>query len=386
MSLKLKRKSIIILIYSYHKIEMSLLLKLLIIMEQDIIKKLKTDKWSQWDYLKINNNETLTIIYNLLVNRINKLEEIFVLQDPVLCYYYGIYYHINFERKLAKKYYKKAVQYGVSEAMDALGQYHQYYYSPVTKVVKYYLMAIEHNNRRSMFNLGRFYEKLKNYESMVQYYQLASKHSCINSMSRLARYYQRKGNYQSMKVYFIMAIEQGDVDSMYRLGCYYLKIKDYSQMEVYFLMASTRGHTNSISKLINFYHQHDKTDEMIQFYLLAIEKYNIKHVLTKLSKYYQDHLDVLITQIAFYKETNKRKHKYSQLIIKEIPNSVRHFRFRDQSLGMRIVKYHFKLNNGESEDNVYQEIKITDPLLIDYLTIVNVLQVKQKINEYINAL
>jgi len=51
---------------------------------------------------------------------------------------------------------------------------------------------------------------------------------------------------------------------------------------------------------------------------------------------------------------------------------------------MRIIQYHFKINQGATEEELYQEIKENDLLILTYLNILNDNQVTEKIEEYIN--
>jgi len=64
-------------------------------------------------------------------------------------------------------------------------------------------------------------------------------------------------------LYWLMAIDQGNVNSMFNLGQYYSKIKNYQLMIVYYLMAINRGCIYSIKKLINYYLGTDQLEEMV---------------------------------------------------------------------------------------------------------------------------
>jgi len=182
-----------------------------------------------------------------------------------------------------------------------------------------------------------------------------------------------------------MAIEHGDIDSMCNLGHYYYNIKNYQQMEVFYLMSINRGDDISLYKLIDYYCTHNKIDKIIHYCMTVVEKFNKQEILDKLLKFYQDNITEFINLISLYKDINKRKGEYTSLIIKELSLNVSHFRFRDHSMGAKIVNYHFRLNNGDSEDAVYQEIKFKDPLILDYLTIMDSTLVTNKIKEYLNS-
>jgi len=142
-----------------------------------------------------------------------------------------------------------------------------------------------------------------------------------------------------------MAIERGHIESMKQLGSYYHLNKQYQQMEVYYLMAINRGNLMSLINLFDCYQRLGKIDEILYYYLRFIDKFNVQ-CLTNLSHYYQNNTSELLNQIYLYKEIDKKKDKYSRLIIKGLPLDVLHFRFRDQSIGAKIIQYHFQLSNG----------------------------------------
>jgi len=187
-------------------------------------------------------------------------------------------------------------------------------------------------------------------------------------------------------LYYLMAMKNGYIGALYTLGLYYMRIGNYQQMEAYHLMAINRGEETSLCYLTDHYLEYNKIEEMVNCNLIMIEKFNNPKALCNLTKYYQNDPNELLNQIELYKEIKKRKEKYSRLIIKELPVNVSHFRFRDQSLGSKIIKYHFKLNNSVSEEHLYQQLKDTEPLILDYLTIVDKSRIKEKIDNYLNTL
>jgi len=350
-------------------------------MEEIIINYLKCNNVYKDYYLKINDNSTLTIIYNLLINKKDAQQDKVIMKNPLLCYYYGLYHQINNNNKAMRKYYKKSIEYQITEAMVALGW--SYNLIKPEKTKRYFLMAIESGNKPAMHSMALYYQERKDYESMIKYYLMAIDHGYVKSMNSLGQYYKENGNYDQMMKYYLMTFEHGSKKSMFELGLYYQQQHDYQQMEIYYLMAIKQGHIDSLYELVDSYCQLGRIDEMINYNLMAIEKYNNKYSFKKLLVYYEDNLDELLNQIIVYKEINKRKEKYSQLIIKNLAINVTHFRFRDESLGMKIINYHFQLNQGVSEENIYQQLKDKDYPLLDYLTIVNKSQVREKINEYL---
>jgi len=318
-------------------------------MEEQIINFLIEKSNGIWTYIKITDNNILSLVYNLLINKEDKVEEKVIHQNPLLYYYYGIYYHYIDNRKLLKKYYKTAIENEINEALCPLGDYYDHR-SKYEKMKKYHLAAIEHGN--------------------------------IKSMYMLANYYQCQGDYEQMIKYYVMAVEHGDVQSMYQLGLYYQEQKMFELMEIYYLMAVNHGIDNYLYGLHDYYYRRDRIDDLFHYNLMVIEKQNNRDAWNNLARYYQENLVELLNLITFYRDLNRRKGEYSNLIISQIPVTVRHFRFKDQSIGMKIMNYHFKINRGASEVNIYQQLKDKDPIILNYLNITEIQQVADKIKEY----
>jgi len=362
-------------------------------MEQEISNFLIKKFNDECDYIKIKDNQTLEIVYNLLI-RNNELDEEkskmsdeIIYPNPLLCYYYGIYHHYNLNKRLLKLYYKKAFEHGLIEAANALG----YYYHIQCKFEKmeyYYLLAIEQGNAKSMYHLANYYHDIREYSSSEKYFLIAIERGHVKSMYSLGVYYHSMGNYEKIRFYYQMAIERGDINSMIMLGSHYESHKKYQQMEIYYLMAINRGYDCYLSSLSDYYYHENRIDEMIQYNLMMIEKYNNRMAWNALTNKYQDNLVELLDLINLHRDLNKRKEKYRQLIIKDIPINVRHFRFKDGSIGMKILNYRFMMNQGnflrvlEPEEKIYQEINEKEPTILDYLNIINVTEIKKKIEEY----
>jgi len=181
-----------------------------------------------------------------------------------------------------------------------------------------------------------------------------------------------------------MGGELGDSKSMYQLGEYYREHKNFELMEVYYLMAIKRGINNYLYELTDYYYRRDRIDEMFNYNLKVIEKQNNRDAWNNLANYYKNNLVELLDLINFYRAINQRKEEYSNLIIRQIPINVRHFRFTDQSIGMKILNYHFKINQGASETSIYQQLKDKDPMILKYLNILDNQQVTVKIKEFVN--
>ena len=166
-------------------------------MEQQIINYLTRSTYEQFEYIKISDN-ILDIVYHLLINNKDLIKEEIIIQNPTLCYYYGIYHQVRHNGKLLKRYYKKATEYGISEAMDELGYYYCEH-NKLNKMKTYYLMAIEKGNKSAMYHLGCYYCSINDYESMINYFMMAINYGDIKSMYAMGTYYEMINNYELMK-------------------------------------------------------------------------------------------------------------------------------------------------------------------------------------------
>jgi len=73
-------------------------------MEQEIINFFTKTTYDQWDYIKIKDENILKIVYKLLIDDDEDfIKEEFIIDNPILCYYYGIYYQNNCNKKYMKK-------------------------------------------------------------------------------------------------------------------------------------------------------------------------------------------------------------------------------------------------------------------------------------------
>lgn len=61
-------------------------------------------------------------------------------------------------------------------------------------------------------------------------------------------------------------------DALYNLGIYYQTIKNYNRMKKYYLMAGQKGHSDALYALGLYYQSINNFDKMNKYYLLAIKK------------------------------------------------------------------------------------------------------------------
>jgi uncharacterized protein len=85
----------------------------------------------------------------------------------------------------------------------------------------------------NVYELGKYYQKEKNYDEMKKYYLMAIENGSIEAMRHLRLSFKCTNN--EMKKYYLMAIENGDISAMFNLGLYYQHIeKNYDEMKKYY--------------------------------------------------------------------------------------------------------------------------------------------------------
>ena len=111
-------------------------------------------------------------------------------------------------------------------------------YDASSETVEYYLAGIERNDIHVMFDIGIFYEGIRNYKEMEKYFLMCIELNDRRAMLRLASYYNKIKNYEEMKKYYLMASDLNDEIAMYYLSKYYECIEhNYNKSRKYLLMA-----------------------------------------------------------------------------------------------------------------------------------------------------
>ena len=93
--------------------------------------------------------------------------------------------------------------------LNLIGQYYNIVNINYDKMKKYYLMAIERGNNKSMYNLATYYKNIeKNNDEMLKYYLMAVENNYELSLLCLGTYYWGIENYDEMIKYYLMVIEK----------------------------------------------------------------------------------------------------------------------------------------------------------------------------------
>lgn len=196
-----------------------------IVEEKYIVEFLKEIKYI---YIKIENEETIKLIYQFLISKFEDSENrgnIEIKCDYYDSYYYiyiGIYFYAMREWNEMIKYYLMAVELKNSYAMIMLGNYYHRRKKEYNKAIEYYLMAIELQNSYAMTNLAYYYENVKEYDKMMEYYLMAIELKNPFAMINLGSYYEKIKEYDKMMEYYSMSIEFSEFGDL----CIINKIKN----------------------------------------------------------------------------------------------------------------------------------------------------------------
>jgi len=262
-------------------------------MEEYIIYILNLNKIN---YLKIENKNSLEKIYNLFKNKI--------FEEPTIDLeysYYGVYYYIEKNYDLMKKYFSMAIELNYSHAMNSLAFYYKNIEKNYDLMKKYYLMSIGLNNSHAMNNIGVYYQTVeKNYDLMKKYFLMAIELNYSKPMFNLAHYYKNiEKNYDLMKKYYLMAIELNHFKAMTNLASYYKNVeKNYDLMKKYLLMAIELNDFKAMTNLDNYYRITEKNDQtFVEFYkyenkedFISLFNYKFKDNINLDQKYYYSFL------------------------------------------------------------------------------------------------
>lgn len=141
----------------------------------------------------------------------------------------------------ADKYHQLAIEKGYDPAIFDLGR-HYCSIRNFEQAVKYLLMTLDVNEHNSgaMFLLGYCYENIEgdNCEKALDYYSRASQNGHDYSTHIMGFKCANNENYEQAVEYYLKAVDAGVVISMCELGNYYYNVeKDYKQAFKYYIMA-----------------------------------------------------------------------------------------------------------------------------------------------------
>lgn len=217
--------------------------------------------------------EHIMTVYNLFFRDI-----VNVVDDSTVLLYYYIYFGIKCDSNNAIKYCLMSAERGNVMAMNTVAycykEWNQDAVNPQGNPlwVKYYKMAIEHDNIPAMCHLAEYYDEQNDYENTVKYYTMAVAHEFDGAMNNLARYYEKCNEDENAVKYYLMAIECGNTTSMNNLACYHERQHDYVKAIEYYELAIQCGSVIAMSNLGHYYYkQNASANTHWHWWILAVE-------------------------------------------------------------------------------------------------------------------
>lgn len=165
---------------------------------------------------KIYNIESMNKIYRLFVHK-----ELFEPTSTIETFYIGHYYRIcNHHPLLMHLYLTSASEQGSVDAIFDLGIYYSNL-GHAKLAIAYYKEAILYKHSGAMNNLGWIYYQQKQFVKMEKYYKMAIEYKHIGAMNNLGWYYYEQKQFVEMKMYYFMACDNKYQKSFENLISFY---------------------------------------------------------------------------------------------------------------------------------------------------------------------
>jgi hypothetical protein len=162
-----------------------------------------------------------------------------------------------------------------------------------------------------MHNLANYYEQQKDYDNMLKYYLIAVDNYDYKSMNYLAHYYKEQNDYENMIKYYLMAGIHSDKKLLKYIVDHYIILQDYNNIMKYLWISFETSDYIVIKKVIIYLLENNK-DAIMEIYTLLCN-----------DERYEDYLEEIkniinIKQIQYEKYMYKRHIKLYKLINKYI--------------------------------------------------------------------
>jgi TPR repeat protein len=195
------------------------------------------------------------------------------MDNPILCYYTGLYYMHQNKHDLAERYLRMVVKETPKEKQSS------------EKIVQ------------AMYSLGSLYDLMGKHSTAKRYYLMAVKNGCGNSMIQMGMMMAEQKKYKLAKWYYEMAVENGYTQPVLQMGLMYCEKKKYSMAEKCYQSVvgketSVKYICEALNRLAELYILQEKDEDMInQFYQKAADLGDISAMLC-LGKIYEDSYDM----------------------------------------------------------------------------------------------
>lgn len=146
-----------------------------------------------------------------------------------------------------------------------------------------------------MFNIGKCYELIGDYENMTNYYlKILQNKKCKKTSFELGMYYKKTLDFDKMVKYLVLSlyaksgtvVDNRDTDNItnYTLGCYYRDIGDTKKMIEHYENAMRNKHDDSMFEIANYYYAKNDLKKAIPIF----KKCNNQKAFLTLGKYYKN--------------------------------------------------------------------------------------------------
>lgn len=191
------------------------------------------------------------------------------------------------EYTLAEKYYLKSVELGSIESAYRLGLLYKNKnkLANTNKMIKYFQIGSDNGHVKSIYNLGMYYEGIKDYKPMEKLYARAIKLDCVDSMFRFGFYLMKTKIYDLGEKMLILAInstkysgDAEDIKAHYLLGKYYIETKsDPNKIKQYLEYAIKCGCVKSMGLLGDYYLNIEPDIDLgIKYHKLAVKSKSVE--------------------------------------------------------------------------------------------------------------
>lgn len=164
---------------------------------------------------------------------------------------------------------------------------------------------------------------------------------------------------------YIINVDSNDSETIFKIGMYYLKNKDYLKMKSYFLRAIALGHQMAMCELGNFYQFVQCDYElMMTYYLMGVEYNNIMCMLN-LGYYYYHKEHNYSKMVKYYRMANVNENTIfsPNLTNKEIIASIKIYKQiinneKNNNNNLNLPNYYTEYQNFLGNEKMYQKYYI----------------------------
>lgn len=166
-------------------------------------------------------------------------------------YHMGIFYKEKHDFASMKKFLLMATNGKHPKASEELG-YFYYYHKNYTLAKKYFISSLEMCNDGALYGLALCHKDQDDNENMLKYFNMAADKGISEAKYELGKYYEALKDYDKMKLFYKSIVNTNE-HAAYRLGRYYQKRAHFNRMKTFYLRAIENGNDAALRKLNKYY-------------------------------------------------------------------------------------------------------------------------------------